>query len=92
MPTYDYLCKSDECKHTFEALDKSWKNPQIDCPVCKKSTLVRLITKAPHRRIDLLGVNLANPRNAPISHDLNKKYSKMAKSYVDGNNRKLGKR
>jgi putative FmdB family regulatory protein len=41
MPTYDYLC--EECKHTFEHFQTMSSDLLKDCPVCKKTSLRRLI-------------------------------------------------
>jgi putative FmdB family regulatory protein len=41
MPTYDYLCKN--CGYEFEQFQTLKARPLRKCPVCKKTSLKRLI-------------------------------------------------
>jgi putative FmdB family regulatory protein len=41
MPTYHYRCKS--CHHEFEELQNNSESALIECPSCKKHSLVRMI-------------------------------------------------
>ena len=41
MPTYGYKCKS--CAYEFEELQRITDEPLVQCPSCKKETLVRII-------------------------------------------------
>jgi putative FmdB family regulatory protein len=40
MPTYRYRCKS--CHHEFEELQRISESPLIECPACKKQSLVKI--------------------------------------------------
>ncbi len=44
MPIYEYQCQS--CEHQFEALQKIADAPLVDCPVCGKPELKKLVTAA----------------------------------------------
>jgi putative FmdB family regulatory protein len=48
MPIYAYACK--ECDHTLDALQKLADAPLVDCPVCGKPSLKRLLS-APRFRL-----------------------------------------
>ncbi|MBI3766769.1 MAG: zinc ribbon domain-containing protein [Ignavibacteriales bacterium] len=41
MPTYGYRCKS--CSYEFEEFQKVSDAPLVQCPSCKKETLMRII-------------------------------------------------
>ncbi len=41
MPTYTYRCKN--CSYEFEELQKVTEEPLVQCPSCKKDTLIRII-------------------------------------------------
>ena len=43
MPTYEYRCKN--CKHEFEESQLMSADSLVVCPVCKKPSLVRVISK-----------------------------------------------
>ncbi len=42
MPIYEYGCES--CGHRLEKLQKMSDSPLIDCPVCEKPALKRLVS------------------------------------------------
>ncbi|MEH6822510.1 MAG: zinc ribbon domain-containing protein [Motiliproteus sp.] len=44
MPIYEYRC--GECGHQLEALQKMSEQPLLDCPVCAKPALDKLISAA----------------------------------------------
>lgn len=44
MPIYEYQCK--DCGYEFEKLQKISDDPLSECPSCKKSSLVKLISAA----------------------------------------------
>jgi putative FmdB family regulatory protein len=44
MPTYDYECQAEECKHTFEADQSIKEDPIKICPKCGKPEVKRLIS------------------------------------------------
>lgn len=44
MPFYEYECKS--CHHTFEALQKISDPLLVECPVCHKPDLTKLMSSA----------------------------------------------
>jgi len=44
MPSYDYQCKADECKHEWESVAKISDPVEIVCPKCKQETAQRLIS------------------------------------------------
>jgi len=48
MPIYEYACK--ECDHTLDALQKIADTALVDCPVCGKPGLKRLLS-APRFRL-----------------------------------------
>jgi len=48
MPIYEYACK--ECNHSLDALQKIADAPLVDCPVCGKPSLKRLLS-APRFRL-----------------------------------------
>jgi len=48
MPIYEYACKN--CNHTLDALQKMSDAALVDCPVCGKPELKRLIS-APRFRL-----------------------------------------
>ncbi|MBI1804128.1 MAG: zinc ribbon domain-containing protein [Ignavibacteriae bacterium] len=41
MPTYAYQCKS--CNHEFEEFQSISEPPLVECPSCKKHTVIRII-------------------------------------------------
>jgi len=41
MPTYDYICK--DCGYEFEQFQPIKARPLRKCPICKKTSLKRLI-------------------------------------------------
>jgi putative FmdB family regulatory protein len=41
MPTYDYLC--EDCGYKFERFQSIRARPLRKCPICKKTSLKRLI-------------------------------------------------
>ena len=44
MPTYNYRCENEECKHEFEALHKM-SDPHPPCPKCNHEKTERLVSK-----------------------------------------------
>ena len=48
MPIYEYECS--ECNHYFDELQKMNDDPLLDCPVCNKPRLKRLLS-APSFRL-----------------------------------------
>lgn len=44
MPTYEYGCKN--CDHLWEEDQSIKSNPTTECPICKKNTAKRLISKS----------------------------------------------
>ena len=44
MPIYEYQCST--CKHTLDLIQKVNAIPETNCPNCKKSDLVRLVSAA----------------------------------------------
>lgn len=52
MPIYEYLCQ--KCDHQFDALQKMADNPLTDCPECKESELIKLVS-APSFRLSGTG-------------------------------------
>lgn len=42
MPIYEYECTG--CHHRFDALQKIHEEPVQECPVCFKSSVVRLVS------------------------------------------------
>jgi putative FmdB family regulatory protein len=47
MPIYEYQCT--KCEHKMEALQKISEKPLLDCPVCGKPGLSKLISAASFR-------------------------------------------
>ena len=47
MPIYEYQCAA--CGHAFEAIQKMSDAPLLECPVCAKSQLQKLISAAGFR-------------------------------------------
>lgn len=47
MPIYEYECKA--CGHRQEAIQKMSDDPLVDCPVCHKPELKKLISAAAFR-------------------------------------------
>jgi len=47
MPIYEYECKA--CGHRQEAIQKMSDEPLVDCPVCNKPELKKLISAAAFR-------------------------------------------
>ena len=47
MPIYEYQCT--KCEHKMEALQKMSEKPLLDCPVCGKPDLSKLISAASFR-------------------------------------------
>ena len=45
MPTYNYKCKKEDCKHDFEARHKM-SAPKPDCPKCGSPDPEKLIAKS----------------------------------------------
>lgn len=46
MPTYEYECNNQECKHAWEQ-DQSIKEEAVKiCPQCQQPTAKRLISKS----------------------------------------------
>lgn len=45
MPTYNYRCKNEECKHEFQAMHKM-SDPPPPCPECKTEDPQKLISKS----------------------------------------------
>lgn len=45
MPTYEYACRSEECKHRFEQVQRITEEPVKVCPKCGKETVERLVSK-----------------------------------------------
>jgi putative FmdB family regulatory protein len=41
MPTYDYICEN--CGYEFEQFQPIKARPLLKCPICKKTSLKRLI-------------------------------------------------
>jgi len=48
VPIYEYECS--DCNHYFDELQKMNDDPLVDCPVCSKPTLKRLLS-APSFRL-----------------------------------------
>ncbi len=44
MPTYDYLCEDESCKHRFDSFHSILDAAKKKCPACGRSSLVRLIS------------------------------------------------
>jgi len=44
MPIYEYQCP--HCQHTFDAMQKMSEAPLTECPQCKQSNVVRLVSAA----------------------------------------------
>ena len=42
MPTYDYICH--ECGHRFETFQSITAEPIVDCPICHKNKVKRLLS------------------------------------------------
>ena len=42
MPTYNYKCKNEECKHEFQVIHKM-NDPKPPCPKCDTKDPQRLI-------------------------------------------------
>jgi putative FmdB family regulatory protein len=42
MPIYEYQCAA--CGHVLEALQKIGEAPMVDCPVCNKAELQKLVS------------------------------------------------
>ncbi len=47
MPIYEYECKA--CGHRQEAIQKMSDDPLVDCPVCNKPELKKLVSAAAFR-------------------------------------------
>jgi len=47
MPIYEYKC--DVCNHIFETLQKISEQPLIECPVCGKATLRKMVSSPAFR-------------------------------------------
>ena len=47
MPIYEYKC--DACGHVFESLQKISESPLVECPVCGKDTLKKLVSSPAFR-------------------------------------------
>lgn len=47
MPIYEYRCEA--CGHELEALQKMSDAPLVECPVCGKSSLKKMISAAGFR-------------------------------------------
>jgi putative FmdB family regulatory protein len=47
MPIYEYQCEA--CGHTLDTLQKISERPLIDCPVCGKPALKKLVSAAAFR-------------------------------------------
>jgi len=47
MPIYEYKCEA--CGHVFESLQKISDAPLVECPVCGKETLRKLISSPAFR-------------------------------------------
>jgi putative FmdB family regulatory protein len=45
MPTYNYKCTNEECKHEFQAVHKM-SEPAPPCPKCKDESPEKLISKS----------------------------------------------
>ena len=45
MPSYDYVCDNDNCKHVFEQRQNMSDDSLKTCPECREDTLRRLIGK-----------------------------------------------
>lgn len=48
MPSYDYKCTNEECKHTFTTVQGMLDDKLLTCPECKQDTLKRLIGGGGH--------------------------------------------
>lgn len=49
MPTYEYRCENEECRHSAaanpaEIFHSIMDEPKKKCPACGKNTLIRLIS------------------------------------------------
>ncbi len=47
MPIYEYRC--NDCGHEMEAIQKMSDDPMKNCPICKESSLKKLISAAGFR-------------------------------------------
>lgn len=47
MPIYEYQCAA--CGHAFEAIQKMSDAPLLECPVCAKAQLQKLVSAAGFR-------------------------------------------
>ena len=52
MPLYDYRCKNEECKHTFEDLHKIADPGPSECPKCGHKEVSKLMS-AIHGSVEL---------------------------------------
>lgn len=44
MPSYDYCCTQEDCKHTWETEQSIKEDALKECPKCKQETAKRLIS------------------------------------------------
>ncbi len=47
MPIYEYQCR--DCGHDFETIQKMSEPPLVDCPVCEKPKLKKLVSAVAFR-------------------------------------------
>ena len=93
MPIYEYKC--DACSHTFETLQKISESPLVECPVCNKPTLKKLVS-SPAFRLKGGGwyetdFKTGNKKNVTQSDKKEKKEKKSDKAAVSGGTSKAKK-
>ena len=93
MPIYEYKC--DACSHTFETLQKISESTLVECPVCGKPTLKKLVS-SPAFRLKGGGwyetdFKTGNKKNVAQSDKKEKKEKKSDKAAVSGSTSKAKK-
>lgn len=60
MPTYEFCCQLDDCKHEWEEwLNMTAPNPEV-CPKCGKNTVKKLISLGGKGIVELTGQELTD--------------------------------
>jgi len=44
MPTYEYICKAQDCDHEWEEFHSIKREPTLKCPKCGRESAKRLIS------------------------------------------------
>jgi putative FmdB family regulatory protein len=82
MPTYEFCCKEEDCKHEWEEwLNMTASDPDV-CPKCKKQSVKKLISLGGKGVVELTGQDLVDKTKADIKQ-LKKDMHKNENVYAD---------